>query len=160
MQNCMHCTNIHSMIFKTHIRVLCGPRSPGHTEMGVSILTETTKQQFYALIDLLSFIRRSPNLLWKCLPIMAGYKFEGNCPSHFRDASDQNFSFFLVFFSSVFRTNHKIDSNLQAHILIWLKFGTLVGYMQANSGSNFGENTAKIHRVANIYLCMQRSNFF
>ena len=42
---------------------------------------------------------------------------------------------------SSFCTNYKIGSNSQAHTLIQLKFGTLVGCVRANSGTNFGENT-------------------
>ena len=51
---------------------------------------------------------------------------------------DQSFSFC----SSSFRTNHKIGSNSQVRTLTQLKFSTLAGCIQANSGTNFGDNTA------------------
>ena len=56
-------------------------------------------------------------------------------------------SAFIFFFC----TNHKIDSNLQACTLIQLKFGTLVGCIQANLGTNIGENTAKVHEDTSIH---------
>ena len=51
-------------------------------------------------IDPSSFIRRTPNLLWKCPPITGGYipKNEANRASRFRDTSEQSFSFVLRFF--------------------------------------------------------------
>ena len=48
----------------------------------------------------------------------------------------------LVSVFSSFRVYHKIGSNLQVRTLILLKFDTLVGCIQANSGTNFGDNTA------------------
>ena len=57
---------------------------------------------------------------------------EVNCGRSFRDRRDQSFSFFLRLFAQI--------TNLQVHTLIQLKFGTLVGCIQANSGTNFGDN--------------------
>jgi len=73
---------------------------------------------------------------------------------------DQSFSFCSSFFSSSpLHTNHEIGSNSQAHTLIQLIFGTLVGCIQANSGTNFGDNTAQFHGGTNVYLHIERSNF-
>ena len=68
--------------------------------------------------------------------------------------------FFPSFFSfSSFSTKYKIGSNSQAHTPIQPKFGTLVGCTKENSGTNFGDNTAKLHGDPNVYLCIQRSKF-
>jgi len=56
-------------------------------------------------------------------------------------------SVFIFFFC----INKKIVSNLQAGPLIQLKFGTLVGCIQANLGTNIGENTAKVHEDTSVH---------
>ena len=84
-------------------------------------------------------------------------KFEVNCASHFRDVSDHKVS---VFFSLAFRTNHKIDSNLQACILIWLKFGTFVGYIQANSGAILVRIQQKFTELQTFICVCKDQTFF
>ena len=156
--NLFHLIVIQDMI-KTHGSVSCGPRSPGHVQMGVSIITGTTKKQF-------SRIHRSVIVYLKITKFaveVPGYKgrqhakIKVNHASCFRDTSEQ---IFRVFFpSSSFNTNYKIGSNSQARILNWLKFGTLVESKQANSGSNFSDNSGKFHGVTNVCSHKQRSNF-
>ena len=59
-----------------------------------------------------------------------------------------------MFFSS-FHTNYMIGFNLQARTLIWLKFGTPIGCTQANSGMNFGDNTAKFTELQ-MFICIYK----
>ena len=50
--------------------------------------------------------------------------------------SEKTFMFFLCLFSHL-----KNLSNSQTHILIWLKFGKLLGQQEAIININFGENS-------------------
>ena len=101
---------------KTHGSVSYGPRSLGHVQTGVSIITGTTKLRF-------SHIHRSVTLYQKItkfaveLPAYKGRldsKIEVNRARCFRDTRDQSFSFcssffffFLFFFFSFFVFSHK-----------------------------------------------------
>jgi len=89
-------------------------------------------------------------------------KIEGYHARRFQDMRDQSFSFFSFFtfpFSSFHTITKLISSNSQVCTLIQLKFGTLVGCIQVNSGTNFGDNTAQFHGDTNVNSRKQRSNF-
>ena len=127
----------------------CGPRSPGRTQTGVSILTGTTKYRF-------SRIHRSAIFYLKNTKFAVGVptygrrlnsKFEANHSSCFRDTSDQNFTFFSLFssYSSSFHTNTK-TTLLNSRMYAWnkVKFGTRVGQPKANISTKFGGYPMKI----------------
>ena len=81
-------------------------------------------------------------------------KIKVNRASLFRDMKDLCF-----FFPSSFCTNYKIGSHSQVYTPIRLKFGTLVWCIKANSGTNFNDNTAKLHGDTNVYSRIQRYLF-
>ena len=130
------------------------PKKPWACATGVSILTGTTKHQFSCIHRSMTFYPKFTKFAVE-VPAYKGRldsKFEVNRARRFRDMRDQSFSFCSSFFSppSSFHTNHKVGFNLQARTLISLKFGTLVGCIQANSGTNFGDNTAYLHGDTNV----------
>ena len=140
----MHYTII-QLLIKTYGSVSCGPRSPGRMQTGVSILTGTTKYRFSCIHRSVTFYQKVTKFAVELPAYKEGLdsKIEVNCARCFWDTRDQSFSFCSSFFSSLsFRTNHKIGSNSQVCTLILLKFGTPVWCIQANSDTNFGDNTA------------------
>ena len=94
-------------------------------------------------------------------------KFEEDFSSHCRDPNQQifakislffffNFCFFLFFFS--ISNNLQNRYNLHMHVLIWLKFGTRIGNLKANTRINFGVNLINIEEVISNFMHKAKSN--
>ena len=149
---CLHCGSfcvlshwLCLLATKTHGSVSCDPRSPGCAQTGVSTLTGKTKLRFSRIHRSVTFYPKITKFAVE-LPAYKGRldsKIEVNRARCFRDTRDLSVSFCsLFFFSSSFRTNHKIGSNSQVHTPIRLKFGTLV-----DVSINFGQNPYKLLKV-------------
>ena len=124
-------------MIKTHSNVSCGPTSPGRVQMGVSILPGTTKLQFSCIHRSMTFYLKITKFAVE-LPVYKG-RLDSKNWSKSRQAFPRyekpkfQFLFFIFFLLLLLRLSHK-SQNLQARTLIQLKFGTLVGYIQVNSG--------------------------
>ena len=134
-------------LIKTHSSVLCGPKNGtcangmcanGTCANGVSILTGRTKLRFSRILSSVMPHPKGTKFAVELLSIrrIPYFKFERNPISHSWYTTEQNF---LPFFSS-FRVLCKNYYNPHMHTSIWLKFGTPIGGLKANTGIKFGVN--------------------
>ena len=90
-------------------------------------------------------------------------KFKEDSFSHSRDTSNQTFKKFLCFCSCSFYysfcTLCKNHYNLCMRASIWLKFGTHIGYLKANTSVKFGVNLMNIQGVISNFTHKTKLNF-
>ena len=98
------------------------------------------------------FIRRTPNLQWKC-PITRAYipSLKLIMPAISEMQETKVSVFFSSFFSFLFffLHKHKNHSNLRMHVLIMLKFSTSEGQIKANISTKFGDNPTNLCSLSN-----------
>ena len=125
----------------THGGVSCGPRKRARANR-VSILEGTTKSCIWCLIWM------APNLQWRCPPLRGGIlkKIPSAIPKI--QAIKKISSFFSYSFS--FHSLCINHCNLPMHASIWLKFGTLIGGLKANTSIKFEVILINIQGVISV----------
>ena len=136
-----------SFNFKHHII-----KKMGCIQMEWVYWQEQQSRNFPASVGLWCLIWMAPNLQWKCLPLRGGHI--PNFLQSFLRYEQSNFqkksSFWIL-------CKNRYNSHTRASI--WLKFGTGIRSLKANTSIKFGVNLINIKGAISDFIHKAKSNF-